>query len=89
MADDTKKAIVQFASDDLFVGALASGIRERDTRHLHTLELNRFSTSRDAEQLASVIGVDLDAAHVAGTRSIGRMSATGSGSVVPTEPSVV
>ena len=50
-------------SDDLFVGALASGIRERDTRHLHTLELNRFSTSRDAEQLASVIGVDLDAAY--------------------------
>src|SRR5438552_3451586 len=50
-------------SDDLFVGALASGIRERDTRHLHTLELNRLSTSRDAEQLASLIGLDLDAAY--------------------------
>src|SRR5437763_621962 len=50
-------------STDVFVAALASGIRERDTRHLHTLELNRFSTSRDAEQLASVIGVDLDAAY--------------------------
>src|SRR5438552_4098261 len=52
-------------TDDLFVAAIASGIRVLDTRHLHTLELNRFSTSQDAEQLASLIGLDLGTAYSA------------------------
>jgi hypothetical protein len=49
------------SSNDALVGAVAAGIRDFDSRHLHTLELTRFSTSLDDPQFPSPL--DLDAAY--------------------------